>query len=275
MVKRTAPLKEDKHKNVADARTARSPARAAAPAEEAPSRSGAVAGGGAKRREQQRAIDTREAILRAALSEFAERGFDAASIRNIGTRTGLQHPLITYHYRTKEVLWKAVAENAFAEIRKLWDDATVEGEELTPIEYLRREYSTFLRFTISHPDFHHFMIRESRPGNPRLPWLVETILLPTMQRLIPQIEGAQEQGDLPKGSPILVHYMLIGMTSVLSSLKAEIRQAAGIVTEDSEVVEAYLQLLDAAIFRPSDKAPPATPAPGRRSTRQRRPGGKS
>jgi TetR/AcrR family transcriptional regulator len=75
-----------------------------------------------KRREQQRAIETRQMILDAALSEFAERGFDAASIRNIAMRVGLQHPLITYHYRTKDLLWRAVAENAFAEIRKMWDE---------------------------------------------------------------------------------------------------------------------------------------------------------
>src|ERR1700746_1964621 len=73
--------------------------------------------GAPKRREQQRAIETRQMILDAALSEFAERGFEAASIRNIAMRVGLQHPLITYHYRTKDLLWRAVAENAFAEIR--------------------------------------------------------------------------------------------------------------------------------------------------------------
>ena len=35
--------------------------------------------GAPKRREQQRAIETRQMILEAALSEFAERGFDAAT----------------------------------------------------------------------------------------------------------------------------------------------------------------------------------------------------
>ncbi len=206
-----------------------------------------------KRREQQRAIDTKRTILNAALSEFAQVGFEAASIRNIAAITGLQHPLITYHYRTKEILWKAVAEDAFAEIRRLWDEGIAGQENMTPIERLRAEYSAFLRFTIAHPDFHHFMLRESRPGNPRLPWLVKTILLPTMQRVLPEIEGAQAQGLLPPGNPALIHYMMIGMTSVLSSLKDEIQESAGVATDDPKVVDSYLSLIDAVVFNSANR----------------------
>ena len=64
-----------------------------------------------KRAEQQRAQSTRTAILEAALAEFAEKGFEAASIRSIAERTGFQHPLITYHYPSKDLLWQAVAED--------------------------------------------------------------------------------------------------------------------------------------------------------------------
>ena len=61
------------------------------------------------RAQQQRALATRAAILNAAIAEFAERGFEGASIRRIADRTGLQHPLITYHYRSKDILWRAAA----------------------------------------------------------------------------------------------------------------------------------------------------------------------
>lgn len=218
---------------------------------------GAEPTGSRKRREQQRAIDSRQAILAAALSEFAEMGFEGASIRNIGARTGLQHPLITYHFRTKEILWRAVAENAFAEIRRLWDENIPDDGDLSAIERLRAEYSAFLRFTLASPDFHHFMLRESRPGSPRLPWLVETILKPTMQRLLPQIHSAQTCGDLPPGEPALIHYMMVGMMSVLSSLKDEIEQGTGLKADDPAVVDSYLAIIDSLIFRP--RAAPARP----------------
>src|SRR5258705_4037761 len=69
-----------------------------------------------KRAEQQRSLETRGAILDAAIAEFAERGFEGASIRAIADRLGLQHPLITYHYRSKDILWRAAAEHAFRQV---------------------------------------------------------------------------------------------------------------------------------------------------------------
>lgn len=204
----------------------------------------------APRREQQRAIDTRQVILEAALSEFAQHGFDAASIRAIGARTGLQHPLITYHFRTKEILWKAVAENAFEQIRKTWNENDAASPDRSPLEELRAEYYAFLRFTIEHPAFHHFMLRENQPGNPRLPWLVEAALQPTMERLLPQIRRAQAERLLPQAPPALFHYMMIGLMTVLSSLKEEIAQGCGISVDDPAVVEGYLAMVDALIFDP-------------------------
>src|SRR6195256_1761570 len=73
-----------------------------------------------KRAEQQRSIETRAAILNAAIAEFAERGFEGASIRAIADRLDLQHPLITYHYRRKDILWRGGAEESFAPIKARW-----------------------------------------------------------------------------------------------------------------------------------------------------------
>src|SRR5712691_1053853 len=86
-----------------------------------------------KRAEQQRSLETRGAILDAAIAEFAARGFEGASIRAIADRLGLQHPLITYHYRSKDILWRAAAEHAFAQIRTEWDILVPEGSELSPL----------------------------------------------------------------------------------------------------------------------------------------------
>ncbi|MGY4424567.1 AcrR family transcriptional regulator [Bradyrhizobium sp. JR6.1] len=110
-----------------------------------------------KRAEQQRSIETRAAILDAAIAEFAERGFDGASIRAIADRLGLQHPLITYHYRSKDILWRAAAEHAFSQIRAEWDRSVEEGIDPSPLARLRQEYTTLFRYTVAFPEFHRFM----------------------------------------------------------------------------------------------------------------------
>src|SRR6266567_8355743 len=109
-----------------------------------------------KRAEQERAIATRSAILSAAVSEFADKGFEAASIRSIGERTGLQHPLITYHFPTKDLLWRAAAEHIFAQIRSEWDRLEVAASNLSAVERLREEYRALFRYTVAFPEFHRF-----------------------------------------------------------------------------------------------------------------------
>jgi TetR/AcrR family transcriptional regulator len=124
-----------------------------------------------KRAEQQRSLETRTSILDAAMAEFAARGFEGASIRAIADRLGLQHPLITYHYRSKDILWRAAAEHAFAQIRAGWDSSAPENSDLPPLARLREEYATLFRYTVAFPEFHRFMRQESLSNSPRLKWL--------------------------------------------------------------------------------------------------------
>ncbi|MFG3603907.1 TetR/AcrR family transcriptional regulator [Micromonospora chersina] len=51
--------------------------------------------------------DTREAILTAARTTFADRGFDAASIRAIATAAGVDPALVHHYFGTKEELFRA------------------------------------------------------------------------------------------------------------------------------------------------------------------------
>src|SRR6201988_164301 len=201
-----------------------------------------------KRAEQQRSLETRATILNAAIAEFAERGFQGASIRAIADRLGLQHPLITYHYRSKEILWRAAAEHAFAQIRTEWDILAPEGSELSPLARLRQEYTTLFRYTVAFPEFHRFMRQEALTNNPRLKWVAETVLAPLLARLLPQIVAAQKQGLLPAVDPILFHYMMVSLTATLSGFGPEMQATSGRSAKDAKVVKAFWRLVDETVF---------------------------
>lgn len=200
-----------------------------------------------KRAEQQRSIETRTSILDAAIAEFAERGFEGASIRVIADRLGLQHPLITYHYRSKDILWRAAAEHAFAQIRNEWDISAPEGSDLLPLARLRQEYTTLFRYTVAFPEFHRFMRQETLTNNPRLKWVAEAVLAPLLGRLLPQIVAAQKQNLLPV-DPILFHYMMVSLTATLSEFGPEMQVTSGLSSEDPKIVEAYWRLVDEMVF---------------------------
>jgi TetR/AcrR family transcriptional regulator len=201
-----------------------------------------------KRAEQQRAQDTRSAILEAALTEFAARGFEAASIRSIAERIGLQHPLITYHYRSKDILWQAVAEYAFGRIRTEWSKHLSGAEFMSAVDRLRLAYRTLFRFTVEFPEFHRFMRQETQGHNPRLQWAADTILSPLIEWLLPQIRAAQDQDALPKMEPILFHYMLISLTSTLSGFGPEMSVTSKLCPSDPAVIDAYWRTVENLVF---------------------------
>lgn len=229
----------------------KSPIKAAAANKSSPPKADPAVSGkrAGKRREQTRAIETRLAILAAALAEFAEKGYEGASTRSIADRADVVSPLIAYHYRTKEILWQAVATHYLVTLQDSWDKLAADHSDMSPHERVRREFRTLLEFTLQNPNFHHFMIQENRPGSPRMPWLVKTVLEPLLRRVLPHIAAAQEEGTMPPGPPILLYYMLLGMASVPTTLGEEISLNTDLNLGDTTLWETYFSLIESVVFR--------------------------
>ena len=56
---------------------------------------------------------TRQRIVDAAVETFAEHGYGASSTRDIATRAGVTQGLLTYHFASKDDLWRAAADQVF------------------------------------------------------------------------------------------------------------------------------------------------------------------
>ena len=213
-----------------------------------------------KRAGQRRAQETRSAILDAALLEFAARRFDAASIRCIADRMGVQHPLITYHFRSKEILWQAVAEHVFERVRSE-RDANLSGSDSTSaVERVKLAYLALFRFSVEYPELHRFMLQEELGYSSRLQWIADTILKPLIAWLLPQIRAAQDEHALPKVEPIIFHYMLISLTSTLSGFGPEISATSNLSASDTALVDACWRTIEQLVFKASQA--PRAPAGG-------------
>jgi AcrR family transcriptional regulator len=61
---------------------------------------------------------TRSKILKAARKVFAQYAYHSASIRMIGKEAGIDHPLISYYFPSKAVLFEAVLQDIVQEWHK-------------------------------------------------------------------------------------------------------------------------------------------------------------
>lgn len=201
-----------------------------------------------KRTEQQRAQETRSAILNAALTEFSSKGFEAASIRSIADRIGKQHPLITYHFRSKEILWQAVAEYVFERVRQERDASLFSFGPASAVDRLKLAYRALFRFTVDFPEFHRFILQESLGYSSRLQWLADIILKPLIDWLLPQIRAVQEELAVPNVNPIVFHYMLISLTSTLSGFGPEISATSDLSPSDPVLAKEYWCTVEQLVF---------------------------
>ena len=203
---------------------------------------------GARVPKQQRSVETQHKIINAALVVFAERGYEGASMRLVAERAGVVHPVVVYHFPTKEDLWVSAVQEGLARFmdRLLPNLEALEG--LDPAIRLSLIFRDFTRFSAQNPELLPIMIDANRRGGPKLARVVEDKLRPTYERLRELVVGAQRAGVMPAGDPALVYYALIAVASTLFSLTTEFKALTGRDPLDPEVVEAQANLLVRLFF---------------------------
>ena len=113
---------------------------------------------------------SRSAILDAAERLFAEQGFDATSLNQVGTSAGVSRGTPGYFFRSKAELYQAVLDRSFAEVR----DAVRAGRERAFASnedhetILAGAVSDYFDFLAARPNFVRLIEREALNGS-RLP----------------------------------------------------------------------------------------------------------
>ncbi|MFJ8477134.1 TetR/AcrR family transcriptional regulator [Kitasatospora sp. NPDC094011] len=82
--------------------------------------------------------DTRREIQEIALRHFLERGYEAASLREIAEELGVTHAALYYHFKSKEDILVSVAEGLGGPI----DELIAWGEQQPPTLRTRQELLT-------------------------------------------------------------------------------------------------------------------------------------
>jgi len=181
---------------------------------------------------------TRSRIVAAAAQAFSELGFHGASTREIAQRADANQGLITYHFRSKEDLWRAAANEIFEQLRMRLFARLAELASEDPRERLRESIREYVRFAAAHPELFQLMVEEGKRGEERMRWLVETHLRPIYERAFGDRDGLFRQVFAPELLPH-VYYTLAGAGSLIFALEPECRQLTGLDPTSQSAIETH------------------------------------
>jgi TetR/AcrR family transcriptional regulator len=150
-----------------------------------------------------------ERILKSALTLFSERGYDATSVREICTASGITKPTLYHFYGSKEGVYRALVDGALDRMKVNITRALEEDGSLA--DRLRRLILTYFEATRREPDLARFiaaLIHGPPSSAPR------TDLLTFYDHVLAQVAGvmaaAEERGEVSPGPADVRLLVLMG-----------------------------------------------------------------
>jgi AcrR family transcriptional regulator len=159
----------------------------------------------------------RARIVRAAIDEFASRGFKGASMDAIAARTHTTRALINYYFGSKEKLYLTVLEHVYAEIRQA--EGLLDLDHLAPADAIRRIVEFTFHYYVEHEGFVRLVVAENQAKGRhfRKSKAMRTLNRPIIDTLARVIVRGQADGSFrADADPVEVHMAIaaLGMFNV-------------------------------------------------------------
>jgi TetR/AcrR family transcriptional regulator len=179
---------------------------------------------------------SRAAILDAAEHLFAEQGYDATSLNQVGTTAGVSRGTPGYFFRSKAELYQAVLERSFAEVRDAVRAgrarALASNESAETI--LAGAVSDYFDFLAARPNFVRLIEREALSGS-RLPHGVSH--LSAGQEALAAISVELGLDDAPSGEAAQLLLSIISLCWFPMIHARTVAPAVGVRLEDRDEIE--------------------------------------
>jgi AcrR family transcriptional regulator len=203
---------------------------------------------GAERRARTTSIATRERILDAALELFSELSFEGASTRDIAARAGVGQPLLSYHFKSKDELWRSAADLLFAELNAALGARIEELRGVDDLTLAKLVVREFVSFSAAHPQLHRIILQECKVDGPRIDWLVDRHIRPVYQFTEELLAGLVERGEIVAIPPAHLYYIITGAGATIFTLAPECRRLAGFDPSDPDPVEVHMNAIETLLF---------------------------
>ncbi|WP_433756719.1 TetR/AcrR family transcriptional regulator [Nocardia sp. CA-135398] len=138
---------------------------------------------------------------------FSERGFDGTSVAAINRELGVSHNLIHQRFGSKEALWFAMIDWAFGKIEGGLAELDT-GAESDVVTATRHTIVRFLELHAAHPEILRLVTVEGASPSPRLTYLWETHIGPSIARVMAPLKVLVDAGVLTNADIRSLHFLV-------------------------------------------------------------------
>lgn len=148
-------------------------------------------------------------ILKAAKEIFQQKGMDGARMQEIADKAKINKALLHYYYRSKQLLFEAVFQNAFALLAPQLN--TILNDESDLFQKIIKFTDSYISFVIKHPYLPNFVIQELNKNPDFVQNLRSKENFPTIDKFKLQVTEAIEKGII---KPIEAEQLFINIMSL-------------------------------------------------------------
>lgn len=192
---------------------------------------------------------TTEALLDAALEAFAERGYDGTSVRELARSLGVSHNLIPQRIGSKDALWHAAVDRAFAVLAAALADAVVEHGDSDDIDRLRILVARFIEANALRPALLRIINAEAANPGPRLDHIFATYIDPVRAFGDEVLASLEREGRVSSVSVSLFYFLMThGAGGPLAMPALAERLGATVDPADPAAVRAHAEAATQFLF---------------------------
>jgi AcrR family transcriptional regulator len=181
----------------------------------------------------------RRQILEAALAEFADKGFQEASLAAIARRIGVTAPLVLYHFGSKANLWREALEVFCASFGSVVDRAVKDGSSLDGREALRLVVRRIVHFFAANRAAYRLMRDEGGVEAGQSDWFTSKNLRPVIEQIEAVYKRAIDEGAVRPAPFETTFFMILGAASCYLESRALVARLFGSSDEGADWINNY------------------------------------
>jgi len=181
-------------------------------------------------------------VLNAAITLFAARGFEGTALPAIAAECGASVPLIIYHSKFKEQLWRDSVDEIYRRLELHIAGYSEAMASATGPDFYRVNIRAHITAVAAHPEYMRILFQEGTQESDRLVWLVDRHQSRMTALLTSLIERAQREGYVQPIDLIHAKFIFSGAFVLPIVLAPEYRLVSDVDPLDPAFVERHIEI---------------------------------